>query len=106
MTQRHCAAPLCLTCSLSSTQCLFNNIYLVVPERQHGSRKLLWSSSETDKKPEQSDQGRHLIEKKGMCLTHLSPFLSAISISRLAFISRLRLSTMLLMQLSRARQRV
>lgn len=39
-------------------------------------------------------------------VTHLSPFLSVMSVCRLAFMSRLRFSTMLLMQLSRARQRV
>lgn len=39
-------------------------------------------------------------------VTHLSPFLSVMSVCRLAFMSRLRFSTMLLMQLSKARQRV
>lgn len=41
-----------------------------------------------------------------LLITHLSPFLSEISVWRLAFISRLKFSTMLSMQLSSARQRV
>lgn len=41
-----------------------------------------------------------------MSMTHLSPFLSVMRVCRLDFMSRLRFSTMLSMQLSRARQRL